>query len=221
MTDILDSNGKPLTGLALPSREDMARLSKGREVDHGEFDYDSINKEVWPDPIAERARLWKVPPNAFKVLPAFNRVFVYQIMTWDLDEEADGTWKLKGSSIALPQNIVDIAKKGAPRGILLSAGAQAYDRLLTNDIRLGDYVRFVKLAPYMMPVDLDKNMNVHHIIPMDDAAIVGSEDKADRLASGATKRVWVNNKDFRGFAYRGAGLPDDAFPQASTSYEDM
>ena len=224
--DMGSKNTKPSAPSA-QSAEPMvpSELLKSHQLDRYEFDYDSINKEMWPDPCAERCKRWGVHPGAFDYQASFDRIFVWQVIPFDL-EYKDGFWCLPGQSISIPPKSLDRGRYTAPRGILLSAGLEAMDELATNGIRIGDYVDFLRLTPFMKPVGFSPSLESIPVVLCSASDVTSSEDVATRRKAGKIKMVWKRMKlpdggEFVGHVYEGEGIPDGCPPLRAEKREDL
>jgi hypothetical protein len=136
-------------------------------------------------PLLDRRRVEHViPEGAFRFQAAYDRIYVYQIAEWDLT--ADAKWG--DTSIIMPQTAREYHHRETPRGIIVSAGLQAEEVLYGNGMAVGHIVRFIRNAPWAMPVD-NINAKPYHVFVMRDGDITGSEDLMANLKAGKVKRV--------------------------------
>lgn len=135
-----------------------------------------------PQLLDERRLRYGIVDEAFKIQPAFRRVFLRQIEEWD------------GETYAPESKIIrtEVAKKrdyeSMPRGVLIGAGLEAREVLHSHGIDLGDIVWMVQLGLYRIPVVRINGID-EHIIVLQVGDIVGGEDTAARLRSGDLQLV--------------------------------
>jgi hypothetical protein len=127
--------------------------------------------------------------NAFKRKATFDKIFVYQIAE---DEDSGDTYA--GTSIYKPEWVKKRSLQEAPRAILVDAGLSAMDSLLSNGIRLGDTISFVRLAPYRIIVDWINGQEIPLMV-LHSGDICGDEDLEERLRSGEVRYEPIENKD--------------------------
>lgn len=165
--------------------EQIARQVKAiqeRQSPAGTYDFVS--------PLLDKRRLEHViPEGAFRFQAAFDRIYVYQIAEWD--QQADATWG--DTSILMPQMAREFHKLETPRGIIVSAGLQAQVVLRSNGLAVGHIIRFIRNAPWRMPVD---NINGHqyYVFVMRDGDLTGGEDLMNNLKAGKCKQTWERNE---------------------------
>lgn len=190
---------------------------------------DTIDFPEWaPARLRERALHWNVPPGAFAVQAAFDRVILWQVLDWDLEpvrEDDDNPesrvvgWRYRnGSKLMVPERVLEREKNTNPRCLVISAGLQALDIMRSNGIELGDYVRIVRLQPYRLPVELDVDFQTHYVIPVRASDIIASEDAAERLRSGSLKVEVQQRGNYKGHFYVGEGIPDLSIQTPSAEF---
>lgn len=124
-----------------------------------------------PELLDKRRLEYKIPNGAFEIYPAFDKVLIWQVST------TEGNTYTKGGSIIMPDQIIAAKRNTAPRGIIVSAGLKAMDALYSTGIEIGHFVRFKKLAPFMMVVEEIDGVELT-VMEVRDGDIAGSEDMA-------------------------------------------
>lgn len=135
---------------------------------------------TWLPPLLlKRKEQYKIPDVAFGGQFVFDRVGVWQIEAQDKDAD-----KYEGTSIIKPVMVRDAEERGEPRGVIISAGAQALDCLTSHGMDLGHIVWFVRLSPWRRQVGLvDGRPQDVLILRVGD--IVASEDLAKETQQAA------------------------------------
>lgn len=109
-----------------------------------------------PEMLQEAREKYGIEDGCFSRMAMFDRCFVWQI---PVDE------KIKGSVLIKSEKTKARERYGAPTGILISAGLQALDYLVTNGCPgLGARVDFVRLSPWRMPVDTIDGREVELVV---------------------------------------------------------
>ena len=107
-------------------------------------------------PLLEKHRLkYGIPDGFFKSQAAFDRIYIFPL---DPDDEDD---KVKGTRIFKPQATKLRDKQEGNRGVLISAGLTAMDRLMSHGIELGDIVMTNKNVPFARRMNFRLG-NWHH-----------------------------------------------------------
>lgn len=149
-----------------------------------------------PELLDKRRLEYKIPNGAFDIYPAFDKVLVWQVST------TEGNTYTKGGSIIMPDQIIAAKRNTAPRGIIVSAGLKAMDALYSTGIEVGHFVRFKKLAPFMMVVEEIDGVELT-VMEVRDGDIAGSEDMAKDFHSRKGKIVNVGkDKNIYDFRYQ-------------------
>jgi len=137
----------------------------------------------------------------FACQPIFNCVWIYQI---ELNMEESYV----PGGVIVKSDVAKIREKETTsRGVLVGAGLQALDELKSHGVELGHIVRFIKLAPFKIPVGYAGGKQVH-VLQMRSGDILGSEDLAQMLRS----RVY----EVRDVG--GEGAPDHRYSRSFDSY---
>lgn len=146
--------------------------------------------------LEERRHKYFIPDVAFSVQAAFSAIFVHQMD--DNEQEtylADGRIIRAGKTLSRDQIT-------SPRGIIVSAGAQALECLLSNGMDVGHLVSTLQMAPFKRefadPVG-------YSLLMMRVGDVFGSEDTAAEIRAGSGR-----------FALRGATVIWENGPEGST-----
>lgn len=110
----------------------------------------------------------------FACQPIFNCVWVYQI---ELNMEESF---VPGGVIVKSDQSKIRERETTSRGVLVGAGLQALDELKSHGVEPGHIVRFIKLAPFKIPVGYAGGKQIH-VLQMRSGDILGSEDLAQML----------------------------------------
>lgn len=104
-----------------------------------------MGKLKLPPLLEQRRKEFGIEDGCFRTHALFDRCFVWQI---PVDE------KIAGSTLIKSERTKSREKVQAPRGILISAGLQSLDYLVSHGCRgVGEEVEFVRLSPWRKPVD--------------------------------------------------------------------
>lgn len=129
-------------------------------------------------PILEERRLrYGIPDEAFRIQAAFKRIYVKQIEEWD------GETYGPESRIIKTQITQQRGRESTPRGIIVSAGLEALDSLISHGMDVGDVVWIVQLAMFRLPV-LEIDGKDEHVLVLQVGDVTGAEDTMARLRSG-------------------------------------
>ena len=135
------------------------------------------------DLLKQRIKQFKIPQGALDGQAVFLRVHVWQIADGDNGESEDEKF-FKGTNILKPQAVQSNDRARAPRGVLISAGLEAMDFLVSNGMQLGDIVWFTRVSPWRRPVDGD-GVKTTEIVILYASDIIASETLAERIRNGA------------------------------------
>ena len=154
-------------------------------------------------PLVDARRLeYLIPDAAFTHVAMFDRIVVVQV------PEREGDTYLKDGVIVKSQRTMDKERKEAPRGIIISAGLQAQDQLVSNGCGLGHIVRFIRNAPYRFLVDQVAGIDFN-IMLLRAGDVVSSEDLHEAIKSGKA-RVEVKSTTVDGVIVRSHLYVDEA-----------
>lgn len=125
----------------------------------------------------EAARLKHgIPDGFFRVAAGFDRIFVFPIDPFDADE------KMPGSFLYRPELTKQKDLQEGYRGVLISAGLTAMDRLMSHGYELGDIVMTNKNVPFARRMELIEGKPMY-VLVMRDGDLAGNETlQADILA---------------------------------------
>ena len=127
-----------------------------------------------------------IPDGFFKSQALFDRIFVFPIDQFD-DAE---TYSPQGSIIRGETRKLKDLQEGN-RGVLISAGLTAADRLMSHGIELGHVVTTNKNVPFARRCErLSDGLEMFFLV-MREADLAGSETLAAELASGRKRIVEV------------------------------
>lgn len=142
-------------------------------------------------PLLEKRRQEHLIPNgAFAIQPVYDRIYVYQIGEKDI--QANETFGK--TSIVMPQTVRESRRAETPRGIVVGAGLQAMDNLRSNGMDVGHVIRFIRNAPWRMPVDWVGTDQIY-VFVMRSGDITGSEDLTTALRTGDTRIIFQETTD--------------------------
>lgn len=97
-----------------------------------------------PPLLEQRRKEFGIPDVVFDTCALFDRCFIWQIPVAE---------KIAGSTLIKSERTKKREELQAPRGVLVSAGLQALDYLVTNGCQgLGAIGEFVRLSPWRMEV---------------------------------------------------------------------
>ncbi len=158
------------------------------ELDSATLAKMSKRGELGLPPLLDQRRLkFGITDKAFQGTCVFDRVVVFQIPMIQGDT-------FEGSKILMPDTTKSREMNGAPRGIIVSAGALALDSLRSNGVDLGHIILFVNAAPYHVRYDTVGG-KAKHLIVLTAGDVIQSEDLTDALRSGKVKIVPVTSDD--------------------------
>lgn len=140
-------------------------------------------------PLLEVQRLkYGIPDGFFKSQAVFDRIFVFPIDQFDgMDTYAPGGMIQRGEV----KKLKDMQEGN--RGVLISAGLTAADRLMSHGIELGHVVTTNKNVPFARRCDrLEDGTEMFYLV-MREADLAGSETLADEIITGSKRVVEVGN----------------------------
>jgi len=161
--------------------------------------------------LEERRFRYGIPDEAFKVQATFKRVFVKQIEEWE------------GETFGPDSRLVrtDVQKQrgreSTPRGVLVSAGLEAQDVLLSHGIELGDIVWIVQMSIFRLPVlSIDGTDEVLLVLNVGD--VNGCEDAWERLQSGEMVSEYDEKAKQHHYTWKGKELPRPISPWINSEF---
>ncbi|MEE9393413.1 MAG: hypothetical protein V3W41_13000 [Planctomycetota bacterium] len=141
-------------------------------------------------PLLEARRLeMGLPDDYFTIDAVFQRVFLKQLDPREFDEGRYGTTSL----VVIPA-VQSRENKEAPRGIIVSAGVDALDCLVSHGMELGHIVTFCEEAPYGIRVGIPGGYE-QKVIVIDVGDIIASEDLAVARNAGDLSVVCDDEDD--------------------------
>ena len=134
-----------------------------------------------PALLEERRLEFGITDKAFHAQAVYDRVFVFQLPMVHGD-------KFEGTSLYMPDTTKQREMNGAPRGVIISAGALALDSLRSNGVDLGHVVLFVNAAPYHIRYDTIGG-KAAHLIVLTAGDVVASEDLTQNLRERSVRII--------------------------------
>ena len=201
--------------------EAISRALSATKKKKWDFDYDSLDRSIWPDPIPARAKEHDMHPGIFDFQCAFDKVVIASIdsLAFELHEDEYGnTWHTwPGASMTIPADVVSQSNGANPRGIVISAGLKAMDYLHHHDVRLGDIVSLARISPYQITVGFDPSCNkVYQAKVVEANAIMCSFDHIERRKRGEVKLTWNGSSH----SYVAAGATEEERKDPPHDYEE-
>lgn len=139
-------------------------------------------------PKLEAARQkWGIPDGFFKYAAGFDRIFVFPIDPFDQDD------KLPNSFLFRAQTTKQKDLQEGYRGVLISAGLTAMDRLMSHGYELGDIVMTNKNVPFARRMELLEGEPMF-VLVMRDGDLAGNETLQDDIRAGARRVIDVGGE---------------------------
>jgi hypothetical protein len=137
-----------------------------------------------PDLLEAQRLRWGITDGFFKSQASFDRIYVFPLDQFDEDEKfAPGSPILRAKLTKMK----DLQE--GHRGVLLSAGLTAADRLSSHGIELGHVVSTNKNVPFARRCDrLSDGTDLFYLV-MRDGDLAGSETLASEIHAGTKKVV--------------------------------
>lgn len=142
-----------------------------------------------PPLLEQRRQHYGIPDGVFKVEASFDRVIVFPIDMFD-GEEAEKTT----GGLFKPNSTKQRELQEGHRGVLISAGLTALDRLASHGYELGHVVHTNKNVPFARCCEKFNSFEVFYLA-MRDGDLLGSEDLREQLRTGEAKIVDVGGDD--------------------------
>lgn len=143
-----------------------------------------------------------IPDGFFRTAAGFDRIFVFPLDPFDQDE------KIPGTSLYRPQLTKQKDLQEGYRGVLISAGLTAMDRLMSHGYELGDVVMTNKNVPFARRVEQLEGFDMF-VLVMRDGDLAGNETlQADILAG---KRRVVDEGGPEGYIHQVAERDGDGW----------
>lgn len=109
-----------------------------------------------PPLLEESRQKHGIEEGCFNTHALFDRCFVWQMPVAE---------KIAGSVLIKSERTKRREELQAPRGVLVSAGLQSLDYLVTHGCRgVGEEVEFVRLSPWRMPVDTVEGKTIELVV---------------------------------------------------------
>ena len=133
-------------------------------------------------PLLEAHRLkYGITDGFFKSQALFDRIFVFPIDQFDDEETYGGTSILRANLTKLKD------MQEGHRGVLISAGLTAADRLMSHGVEIGSIVTTNKNVPFARRCERLEDFEMFYLV-MREADLAGSETLASDLRAGS-KRI--------------------------------
>ncbi len=146
-----------------------------------------------------------IPDGYFRVAAGFDRIFVFPIDPFDADE------KLPGSSLYRAELTKQKDLQEGYRGVLISAGLTAMDRLMSHGYELGDIVMTNKNVPFARRMELLEGKPMF-VLVMRDGDLAGNETLQADILAGKRRVVDVGDGKYEhqiGTVFKGVGETPD------------
>lgn len=152
-------------------------------------------------PLLEEQRLkYGITDGFFRVQASWDRIFVFPIDAEDgdkADKTTGGIWKPKMTKLRDLQE--------GNRGVLISAGLTAADRLMSHGYELGHVVVTNKNVPFARRCESISEEALHYLV-MREADLAGSETLREEIRAGKKRIVDVGGDE--GYNHQIAELVD-------------
>lgn len=140
-------------------------------------------------PLLEAHRLkYGIPDGAFASQALFDRIHVFPIDADDGDKAEKTT-----GGIYKPTTTKLRDKQEGSRGVLVSAGLTAMDRLMSHGVELGDVVITNKNVPFARRCEELSNFTMFYLV-MREADLASSESLMERIRAGQRRIVEVGDE---------------------------
>lgn len=142
-------------------------------------------------PMLDAARLKHgITDAAFRSQASFDRIYVFPLDLFEGQETYT-----KGGTIVRPNATKMKDMQEGHRGVLISAGLTAADRLMSHGIELGHIVSTNKNVPFARRFERLEDGDLFYLV-MRDGDLAGSETLAEELRSGAKRIVDVGEDGY-------------------------
>lgn len=129
-----------------------------------------------------------IPDGFFRTQAVFDRIFVFPLDPFDQDE------KIPGTMLYRPQLTKQKDLQEGYRGVIISAGLTAADRLMSHGIELGDVVMTNKNVPFARRVEQLEGFDMF-VLVMRDADLAGDETQREEIRAGKKRIVDIGGSD--------------------------
>lgn len=154
-----------------------------------------------PPLLEAKRQQYGIPDGVFKVQASFDRCIIFPIDAFDGErakKTTGGIWKPTATQLKDQQE--------GHRGVLISAGLAALDRLLSHGYELGHTVHTNKNVPFARRCEEFEAFSVFYLA-MRDGDLLGSEDLREELLAGTARIVDVGGEE--GYCHQVARLQSD------------
>jgi hypothetical protein len=118
-----------------------------------------------------------IPDGFFRACAGFDRIFVFPLDPFDQDD------RIPGTSLYRPQLTKQKDLQEGYRGVLISAGLTAMDRLMSHGYELGDIVMTNKNVPFARRVEQLEGFEMF-VLVMRDGDLAGNETLQEDIRAG-------------------------------------
>lgn len=141
-------------------------------------------------PLLEEQRLkYGITDGFFKVQASFDRIFVFPIDAEDGEKVEKTTGGIYKPQVTKLRDLQE-----GNRGVLISAGLIAADRLMSHGIEIGHVIITNKNVPFARRCETISDLVLHYLV-MRDGDLAGSETLRDELRAGTKRIVEVDTGD--------------------------
>lgn len=152
-------------------------------------------------PKLEAARQeYGIPDGFFRVGAGMDRIFVFPLDPFDDDEKIPGT-RFYRANLTKQKD-----QQEGFRGVLISAGLTAMDRLMSHGYELGDIVMTNKNVPFARRMELLGGRFPMYVLVMRDGDLAGNETLENDIREGRARVVDVGGPE--GYSHQIARLVD-------------
>jgi hypothetical protein len=181
-----------LRDVELEKAEKRTKLIKSRMSPPGELRL---------PPLLEAHRLkYGITDGFFKSQACFDRIYVFPI------DQFEGDDSYGGGTILRPQLTKMRDMQEGHRGVLISAGLTAADRLMSHGIEVGHIVTTNKNVPFARRCERLEDFEMFYLV-MRDADLAGSETLAAEIRAGQSQVLEVANDN--GYSHQIARIGED------------
>jgi hypothetical protein len=133
-------------------------------------------------PLLDAQRLkYGIPDGAFKSQAAFDRIYVFPIDPFDGEQNEKTTGGIYKPNVTKLRD-----HQEGHRGVLISAGLTAADRLASHGISLGHIVTTNKNVPFARRCEQLETFDIFYLV-MRDGDLAGSETLAEEIREGKAR----------------------------------
>lgn len=141
-------------------------------------------------PLLEAHRLkYGIPDGAFRTQALFDRIHVFPI-----DHEEGELVEKTAGGIIKPATTKMKDKQEGNRGVLISAGLTAMDRLMSHGVEIGDIVVTNKNVPFARRFAEIQMLPMFYLV-MRDADLASDESLTERIRAGEQRIVEIGDSD--------------------------